>query len=101
MAWLTADGCALRLARDQPRVPLPLLDPILAEFASYADQFTFSAPQRILIDNLTGTTLGRSTKLDGEYWRRHARRPVQFAKSVRTLSDLGVKVLLEIGPSRC
>jgi acyl transferase domain-containing protein/acyl carrier protein len=37
-------------------------------------------------------------KLDGAYWRRHARQPVEFAKSVRTLADLGCKVLLEVGP---
>ena len=37
-------------------------------------------------------------KLDGAYWRRHARQPVEFAKSVHTLADLGCKVLLEIGP---
>ena len=30
--------------------------------------------------------------------RRHARQPVEFAKSVRTLADLNCKVLLEIGP---
>ncbi|MDT5278802.1 MAG: hypothetical protein QOG95_5734, partial [Mycobacterium sp.] len=35
---------------------------------------------------------------DGNYWRRHARQPVEFAKSVQTLSDLNCKVLLEIGP---
>ena len=98
VARLTADGVRCDWLETSHAFHSSLLDPILAEFASYADQFTFSAPQRILIDNLTGTTLGRSTKLDGEYWRRHARRPVQFAKSVRTLSDLGVKVLLEIGP---
>ena len=28
---------------------------------------------------------GRSQKLDGNYWRRHARQPVEFAKSVHTL----------------
>ena len=37
-------------------------------------------------------------KLDGPYWRRHARQPVEFAKSVRTLAELNCKVLLEIGP---
>ena len=42
--------------------------------------------------------IGRSQKLDGNYWRRHARQPVEFAKSVHTLSELGCKVLLEIGP---
>ena len=30
--------------------------------------------------------------------RRHARQPVEFAKSVRTLAELNCKVLLEIGP---
>ena len=75
-----------------------LLDPILDEFESYAERFNFSPPQRILIDNRTGAALGRSVKLDGAYWRRHARQPVEFAKSVRTLADLNCKVLLEIGP---
>ncbi|KLO40205.1 polyketide synthase [Mycobacterium nebraskense] len=75
-----------------------LLDPILDEFESSAERFNFNAPQRILIDNRTGAALGRSVKLDGAYWRRHARQPVEFAKSVRTLADLNCKVLLEIGP---
>ena len=75
-----------------------LLEPILDEFESYADQFTFAAPQRILIDNRTGAALGASVKLDGGYWRRHARQPVEFAKSVRTLADLKCTVVVEIGP---
>ena len=75
-----------------------LLDPILDEFESYAQRFDFAPPQRILIDNRTGAALGRSVKLDGAYWRRHARQPVEFAKSVHTLAELNCKVLLEIGP---
>src|SRR5271155_1457958 len=75
-----------------------LLDPILDEFESFADQFKYASPQRILVCNRTGAMLSRNTKMDGNYWRRHARQPVEFAKSVRTLADLGCKVLLEIGP---
>src|SRR5574337_67778 len=75
-----------------------LLDPILDEFQSYAAKFNYSPPQRILVCNRTGSAIGRSVKLDGKYWRRHARQPVEFAKSVRTLADLGCRVLLEIGP---
>ena len=75
-----------------------LLDPILDEFEAYADRFTYRAPQRILIDNRTGAALGRSVKLDGAYWRRHARQPVEFAKSVHTLADMNCKLLVEIGP---
>ncbi|MEH3141030.1 MAG: SDR family NAD(P)-dependent oxidoreductase [Mycobacterium kyogaense] len=75
-----------------------LLDPILDEFEATASQFTFGAPQRILIDNRTGAALGRSTSLDGAYWRRHARQPVQFAASIRTLAEMNCKLLVEIGP---
>ena len=35
---------------------------------------------------------------DGVYWRRHAREPVAFAEGVKTMADLGVDVVLEIGP---
>jgi len=48
--------------------------------------------------NRTGAALGKSAKLDGAYWRRHARQPVEFAKSVRTLADLHCTMLLEVGP---
>jgi len=95
---LTADGVRCDWLETSHAFHSALLDPILDEFESYADRFTFNTPQRILIDNRTGTALGRSVKLDGNYWRRHARQPVEFAKSVRTLADAGCKVLLEIGP---
>ncbi|OMC04438.1 polyketide synthase [Mycobacterium sp. NS-7484] len=75
-----------------------LLEPILDEFETAASRVDCTAPQRILIDNRTGAALGRSVKLDGAYWRRHARQPVEFAKSVQTLADLNCKLLLEIGP---
>lgn len=75
-----------------------LLDPALDEFESYASGFDFGTPQRILVCNRTGTVLGRSTKLDAPYWRRHARQPIEFAKSVTTLANLGCAVLLEVGP---
>ena len=98
MAGLAADGVRCDWLETSHAFHSALLDPILDEFESYAERFNFSTPQRILIDNRTGAALGRSVKLDGAYWRRHARQPVEFAKSVRTLADLNCKVLLEIGP---
>ncbi len=95
---LTADGVRCDWLETSHAFHSALLDPILDEFEKYADSFTYASPQRILIDNRTGAVIGRSQKLDGNYWRRHARQPVEFAKSVQTLSDLGCKVLLEIGP---
>jgi acyl transferase domain-containing protein/D-arabinose 1-dehydrogenase-like Zn-dependent alcohol dehydrogenase/acyl carrier protein len=98
VARLTADSVRCDWLDTSHAFHSALLDPILDEFESYASQFTYASPQRILVDNRTGTTLGRNVKLDGNYWRRHARQPVEFAKSVRTLADLGCKVLLEVGP---
>ncbi|WP_116374612.1 type I polyketide synthase [Mycobacterium sp. MFM001] len=95
---LQADGVRCDWLETSHAFHSALLDPILDDFESYANQFNFSSPQRILVCNRTGGTVGRSVKLDGNYWRRHARQPVEFAKSVRTLADLGCKVLLEIGP---
>ncbi|BBZ35830.1 type I polyketide synthase [Mycolicibacterium confluentis] len=95
---LAADGVRCDWLETSHAFHSALLDPILDEFEAYAQRFTFAAPQRILIDNRTGAALGRSVKLDGTYWRRHARQPVEFAKSVRTLSDLNCRLLVEIGP---
>ncbi len=98
VARLAADGIRCDWLDTSHAFHSALLDPILDEFEAYANQFKYASPQRILIDNRTGSTIGRSLKLDGNYWRRHARQPVEFAKSVKTLSDLGCKVLVEIGP---
>jgi acyl transferase domain-containing protein/NADPH:quinone reductase-like Zn-dependent oxidoreductase/acyl carrier protein len=98
VAKLTADGVRCDWLETSHAFHSALLDPILDEFERYADGFKYASPQRILVDNRTGAVIGRSQKLDGNYWRRHARQPVEFAKSVQTLSELGCKVLLEIGP---
>uniref|UniRef100_UPI003F9DB70F type I polyketide synthase n=1 Tax=Mycobacterium sp. TaxID=1785 RepID=UPI003F9DB70F len=84
VAGLTADGVRCDWLDTSHAFHSALLDPILDEFESYANRFNFSPPQRILVCNRTGAALGRSVKLDGSYWRRHARQPVEFAKSVRT-----------------
>ncbi|WP_442931634.1 type I polyketide synthase [Mycobacterium sp. 050128] len=98
VAGLAADGVRCDWLDTSHAFHSALLDPILDEFESIADRFNYGAPQRIVIDNRTGAALGRSVKLDGAYWRRHARQPVQFAKSVHTLAGLNCKVLLEVGP---
>ncbi len=95
---LQADGVRCDWLETSHAFHSALLDPILDEFESYADQFEYASPDLILVDNRTGAAIGRSQKLDGNYWRRHARQPVEFAKSVKTLSSLSCKVLLEIGP---
>ncbi|OBA76806.1 polyketide synthase [Mycobacterium sp. 1554424.7] len=98
VAGLEADGVRCDWLDTSHAFHSALLDPVLDEFESYANRFEFGAPQKTLVCNRTGAALGRSAKLDGAYWRRHARQPVEFAKSVRTLSELHCTMLLEIGP---
>ena len=75
-----------------------LMEPALAEFETYAAQFEFAVPALPLVCNRTGAVLTAATPLDAQYWRRHARQPVQFAESVRAVAQLGCSVLMEIGP---
>ena len=90
----------MRLAGNQPCVPLGIAGPDprrVREVCGWL-QIRFAATDSV--DSRNGAVIGRSQKLDGNYWRRHARQPVEFAKSVQTLSELGCKVLLEIGRNR-
>jgi acyl transferase domain-containing protein/acyl carrier protein len=98
VAGLTAEGVRCECLDTSHAFHSALLDPVLDEFEAYADRFEFDSPQRTLVCNRSGAVLRRHAKLDGHYWRRHARQPVQFAESVRTLADLGCTVLLEVGP---
>ncbi|MGY4710702.1 SDR family NAD(P)-dependent oxidoreductase [Mycolicibacterium sp. CBM1] len=75
-----------------------LLEPVLDEFESFAQQFEYAAPALPLVCNRTGTVITADTPLDAAYWRRHSRQPVQFTESVRTVAALGCSVLMEIGP---
>ncbi len=98
IAQLSDDGARCDWLDTSHAFHSSLLDPALDAFESYANGFEFAAPQRILVCNRTGATLGRNAKLEGQYWRRHARQPVQFAKGVATLAELGCALLLEVGP---
>jgi acyl transferase domain-containing protein/D-arabinose 1-dehydrogenase-like Zn-dependent alcohol dehydrogenase/acyl carrier protein len=95
---LSADGVRCDWLETSHAFHSALLDPALEPFETYAGGFEFASPQRILVCNRTGAALGRSAKLDAGYWRRHARQPVEFAKSVATLAELGCSLLLEVGP---
>src|ERR1700760_1313139 len=59
VARLSADGVQCDWLDTSHAFHSALLDPILDEFEAYANRFDFKAPQRILIDNRTGSALGR------------------------------------------
>jgi len=49
------------------------------------------------VSTVTGALLPGS-RLDGGYWWRNVREPVQFAMAIRAAADLGARYFVEIGP---
>jgi acyl transferase domain-containing protein/acyl-CoA synthetase (AMP-forming)/AMP-acid ligase II/acyl carrier protein len=76
----------------------PLLESMLDAFADFANRIEYHPPKRLFISNLTGNVWTSETCLTGNYWRDHARQPVQFAQGIQVLAQNGSQILLEIGP---
>ena len=76
----------------------PLMDPILEEFASFADAIEFKPCHTPLICNVTGKMLEPSFQFDGKYWAKHIRAAVQYQAGLETALDLGCKLFVELGP---
>ena len=72
----------------------PALDALEASLAEVA----IRPPDLTFVSNLTGQAVGPDLSLDGAYWREHARQAVAFAGGVRTMAELGVDLVIEIGP---
>jgi acyl transferase domain-containing protein/surfactin synthase thioesterase subunit/acyl carrier protein len=73
-----------------------LMDPILAELESVAEEIEFKTPGIPLIANVTGLLTDKAPT--GRYWRQHARGTVQFAQGIQTLVTRGCATFLEVGP---
>ncbi len=71
-----------------------LMDPVLDELEAAVEDA--AAPSAPLVTGLSGALLEEVP--DGAWWRRQAREPVRFAAAVEALAELGVGVLVEIGP---
>jgi len=75
-----------------------LLDPVLAALEEAGSELSWSTPEIVLVSNVTGRPVGPGEEWDGGYWRRQARERVRFASGVDALAELGVGVLVEVGP---
>ena len=74
------------------------MDPILDDLEGAAPRSSGSPSAAVLVSNVTGRVAGAAEAGDPGYWRRQARAPVRFAASVGSLAELGVDLLVEIGP---
>jgi acyl transferase domain-containing protein/SAM-dependent methyltransferase len=77
----------------------PLMNSILDKLEKAAANVNFSNPTAGFVSNVTGELADAGLIGRADYWRRHAREPVQFAMAVRTIEEQGVKIFLELGPN--
>ncbi|XXT18891.1 type I polyketide synthase [Sorangium sp. So ce429] len=75
----------------------PLIDPLLAELERGARAIAYQPPSIELVSTVTGG-LASDEVACADYWVQHLRRPVRFMDAVRTLSGLGVRTFVEMGP---
>ncbi|WUI01409.1 SDR family NAD(P)-dependent oxidoreductase [Spirillospora sp. NBC_00431] len=75
----------------------PLMEPMLADFATAIQHLTFRPPEFPVISNLTGRPATPHELVTPEYWVQHVRRPVRFADTITTMTGQGTTALLELG----
>ena len=75
-----------------------LLDPMLSEFEVCAAAMSYQQPRIDVVSNVTGALATAGDLTTAQYWRRHAREAVQFARGIRALKETGCRTFVEIGP---
>ena len=93
-ARLSKEGLRAVRLRTSHAFHSALMDPVLDELEAAVEDA--AAPSAPLVAGLSGALLEGVP--DGAWWRRQAREPVRFAAAVEALAELGVGVLVEIGP---
>ena len=95
---LESEGVRVRRLNTTRAFHSALVEPALDALAASLDRVAISPPSVDVISNLSGRVVEPGTVLDGAYWRRHARERVSFGGAVRTMAELGVDLVIEIGP---
>ena len=75
----------------------PLIEPMLQKFETLASEIVYNKPHIPIISSLTGNYISEDIATP-HHWTNHARQPVKFASSMKTLYRGGYEVFLEVGP---
>ena len=94
---LHSDGIKTKPLKVSQGFHSPLMNPILEEFRSIAEEINFSPLMIPLVSNVTGTILETGTLLDADYWCQHLRETVKFAEGIQSLETVGIDIFLEVG----
>jgi acyl transferase domain-containing protein len=77
-----------------------MMTPAAGEFISQLRRIKLKRPQIPFISNVTGKWITAEEATDAEYWGRHLRETVQFAKGLATLLEEPERVFVEVGPGQ-
>ncbi|MET8683124.1 beta-ketoacyl synthase N-terminal-like domain-containing protein [Streptomyces sp. NPDC004732] len=78
----------------------PLMRGAAEEFRTFLHTVEFRAPRIALVSNITGRVLTEYEARSPHYWADHLLRTVDFAESMETLREAGVRRFIEIGSGR-
>ena len=95
---LESQGVRVRRLNTSRAFHSALMEPALDDLEAVLDRLSVEAPAVNFVSNLTGRLLEAGERLDGAYWKRHAREAVAFVDGIRALDGLGVDLVIEIGP---
>lgn len=91
-------GMKFKLLKVSHAFHSPQMDPMLEEFDKIASQIKFAKPEIDLISNLYGRRVEAKEIGQASYWRDHARQAVLFHSGMKSLTDEGYRIFLELGP---
>jgi len=97
-AELEAEGVACRVLRTSHAFHSTMMEPVVAPFRAEVAKVARAAPTLPIVSTLTGDWLDAADAVSPDYWARHLREPVQFAKALGRVLEAPSRVLLEIGP---
>ena len=95
---LEGDEVRVRRLKKSPAYHSALVEPILDELELEIARLEISTPKLRIVSNVTGDLVPEGTRLNGDYWRHHARQSIEFRAGIETVASLGTDTVIEIGP---
>jgi acyl transferase domain-containing protein/acyl carrier protein len=77
-----------------------MVEPVMAAFGEKMKSVRLKAPQIPFLSNVSGTWIQEQEARDPQYWVRHLREAVQFARGLRELAEASEWMLVEAGPGQ-
>ncbi|MEP6804172.1 MAG: type I polyketide synthase, partial [Flavobacterium sp.] len=77
-----------------------MMDEVLEAFEKEFTNIKFKTPQKTFISNLSGKIALDQEVMTVDYWLRHLRETVHFAKGIETILETRNITLVEVGPGK-